>query len=136
MNATAWTYLRTLVPLMSALSYAESIAVNGDKADLTPVDRASTAVAAVDKSPGVSEGTHSRFVDLDTKIQQLHTHNFTTPQDAFNTFAAVTALALAPGRRGPGRVRPDPRRRAGCLLPRGRGCAADADQHRHRRSIW
>jgi hypothetical protein len=87
-------YLRTLVPLVSALSYAESIAVNGDKADLTPVDRAWSAVAAVDKSPGVSDGTHARFVDLDTKIQQLHTHKFTTPQDAFNTFSAVTALAL------------------------------------------
>jgi hypothetical protein len=87
-------YLRSLVPLTSALSYAESIAVNGDKVDLAPVDRAMSAVAAVDKSPGVSEGSHARLVNLNTKVQQLHTHGFGSPQDAYNTFSAVTALVL------------------------------------------
>ena len=88
------TYLRALIPLTLTLSNAESIAVAGEPVDFNVVDRALAAVAAVDRSPGVSGGAHSRFTGLSTKVQQLRTHKFTTPSDAYNTFSVVTALAL------------------------------------------
>ncbi len=88
-------YLRTLIPLTSALSYAESVAVSGAKVDYTAVDHALAAVAEADKSSSISSGTRDRLSGLNTKIQQLHTHAFTSPLDAYNNFSAITALTLA-----------------------------------------
>lgn len=88
-------YLRAMTPVTTALTAAESVAVSGGDVDFGAVDRAMLDLQAVDEVNHASPGAHSRFVDLNVKVQQLHTLRPIGVMDAFNSYSEVTGLLLA-----------------------------------------
>lgn len=88
-------YLSAIAPVMTTLTAAESVAVNGDTVDFAPIDRAMLGLQAMDTSNTVSPGAHSRFAGLSLKVQQLHTLRVTQASDAYSAYSEVTGLVLA-----------------------------------------
>lgn len=90
-------YLNAITPVMTSLTAAESVAVNGDTVDFAAIDRAMLKLQTIDASNDVSPGAHSRFTGLNLKVQQLHTLRPTGAQNAYNAYSEVTGLVLALG---------------------------------------
>jgi hypothetical protein len=87
-------YLRTLPPLLAALTEAQSQAVAGQPVDFDALDRAAQAVDTTDRRLGPAVRTEVIWASARTRLQQLHTRTLAVPADAYEDFHEVAALIL------------------------------------------
>lgn len=86
-------YIQALVPLETAVTNAESVAVNGGTAPRDPLARAIDAVAAVDKDLNGRLRTQDRWAGLRSKIEALPSEG--TPESIIAAYGGATDLLLA-----------------------------------------
>jgi hypothetical protein len=87
-------YLRTLPPLLTALTTAQSQAVAGQPVSFDALDRAAQAVETTDRRLGPALRTEVIWASARTRLQQLHTRTLAVPADAYEAFHEVAALIL------------------------------------------
>jgi hypothetical protein len=86
-------YIQALVPLETALTNAESVAVNGGSAPRDPLTRAVAAVADVDKDLNGRLRTQDRWGGLRSKIETLPADG--APAAIIGAYGSVNDLLLA-----------------------------------------
>jgi hypothetical protein len=86
-------YIQALVPLETALTNAESVAVNGGSVPRDPLARAVAAVADVDKDLNGRLRTQDRWAGLRSKIETLPAEG--TPAVIIAGYGSVNDLLLA-----------------------------------------